>query len=79
MSKRARQRPVACINCKRRGTTKSYHCTIDCWDRFTIHTWQCVYCGAIMEQGPFRAQYLGTDRIILAPGELEELRNERRN
>lgn len=71
-------RPVACVVCTRRKTTKPYDCTIDCWDRFTVETWQCVYCGAVQDQGVHKSRYYGTAQIVLAPGELQELREDRR-
>lgn len=69
--------PVECPGCKRRKTLKEHSGAIDAWDRYEVATWQCVYCGTVCERG-FRGIIVhGVERIILAPGELEQLRNQR--
>ena len=68
-----------CPHCKRRATMKERDGIMDTFDRYETVTWQCIYCGAVCEpHGPLRNLIVtGFARVVLAPGELEQLRTAR--
>jgi hypothetical protein len=53
----------------------------NCARRFPFHAhqdgWQCIYCRAICKKDAHKLIVSRIDEIILAPGELEALRNAR--
>ncbi len=68
-----------CPNCHRRGTLKEHQGVMDTFERYEMVAWQCVYCGAVCEKEWRRGMIVvGIERIVLAPGELEAMRNSRR-
>ena len=52
---------------------------MDTFERYVVATWQCIYCGALCEPyGPLRNLIVtGFANVVLAPGELEQLRAAR--
>ena len=68
-----------CPNCQKRASLKQHYVLFDTFERAEVATWQCIYCGAICEpRGPSgHMVYTRIDRVILAPGELEQLRDDR--
>lgn len=68
-----------CPSCKRRKTLREHQGIMDTFERYVIYTWQCIYCGAVFEFQNIghRLKHIGTERIILMPGELEHLRETR--
>ena len=68
-----------CPNCHKRASLKEHYVLFDTFERAEVATWQCIYCGAICEpRGPSGHMVCTRiDRVILAPGELEQLRDVR--
>lgn len=70
--------PSRCPHCQCRMLKEHGQGTVfDTWQ--TLY-WQCVACGAIMDDNGFgqtsRWPVVGFGQIVLAPGELKELRKE---
>lgn len=70
---------VQCPLCHKRSSFKEHYVLFDTFERAECATWQCIYCGAVCEpRGPTgRMVATGVDRIVLASGELEQLRKGR--
>lgn len=69
-----------CPNCHHRGSLRADYVLFDTFERATVETWQCIYCGAVCEPYGASGHLIVTaiKRITLAPGELLELRKERK-
>lgn len=68
-----------CPSCKRRKTLREHQGVMDTFERYIVHTWQCIYCGGVFEFHALgnKLKRIGTERIILAPNELAQLRDAR--
>ena len=71
-------RRTYCPACKRRGTLREYQGVMDTFERYDVATWQCVECGAVVEPKLRGLAVLSVERIVLRPGELQEMRDGRR-
>ena len=67
-----------CPSCHRRGTLKDHLGVMDTFERYEVDVWQCIDCGAVCERKLTGLSVTRFERIVLAPGELENLRVERK-
>lgn len=71
-------RSARCPNCARRGTFREHEGVMDTFERYSVETWQCIYCGAVCVPVTRGWAVLAVEPIVLLPGELATLRDARR-
>ncbi len=74
---RAPTSSARCPNCAKRASLRDHDGVQDCWDRYEVVTWQCVYCGAVCEPSVRGFAVTGFAPIVFRPGELEAIRKAR--
>ena len=77
MPDRAPTKSARCPHCSKRASLREYQGVMDTFERYSVCTWQCIYCGAVCEPNVRGMRVVAFDRIVLRPGELEELRHAR--
>lgn len=66
-------KPSRCPVCQCRNL-KEWPGIQDTFENYTVYAWQCIQCGRVIEPRGWKADVSEPQRIVLLPGELQELR-----